>query len=93
MALCTYMHVAFTVNALARGVTCYFGACRNQTHISRVPLSCHRYKTAGQAAICKRSSLAVLFMTQRHAVALNGTLQIGTIYGFTFGFSAESAPP
>jgi len=40
-----YVHVAFAANvhpegARARGVTCYLGACRSQTHISRVPLSC-----------------------------------------------------
>lgn len=67
-----------------RGVTCYFGACRNQTHISRVPLSCHRYKTTGAGS--KRSSLVVLFMAQyayaatgKRRIAFNGTLQIGTI--------------
>lgn len=67
-----------------RGVTCYFGACRNQTHISCVPLSCHRYKTTGASS--KRSSLVVLFMAQyayvatgKRRIAFNGTLQIGTI--------------
>lgn len=69
-----YMHLAFTVNAppLARGVTCYFGTCRNQTHISRVLLSCHRYKIVGQAATCKRSSLVVLFMAQYAHAATSG---------------------
>lgn len=40
-----------------------------------------------QAATCKRSSLVVLFMAQyahaAHAVAFNGTCQIGTIYGLS----------
>ena len=45
-----------------RGITCYFGARLNQTHISRVPLSCHESEAAGQpVSTCSKGTLACRF--------------------------------
>ena len=40
-----------------RSVTCYFGARFNQTHISRVPLSCHESEAARQpVSTCSKAA-------------------------------------
>jgi len=69
---------AFAEASAPRGVTCYFGACRNQTHISCDPLSCHRYKTTGQTTTCKRSSLVCFVYGVARRAANTATTFNGT---------------
>jgi len=80
---------ASRARARARGVTCYLGACRSQTHISRVPLSCrecrgHRQRTAELPAKGARPLLCLwrgMHSSPRRwaATAFNGTRRIATI--------------